>query len=179
MPKTENDFPLNSKQVMALLQLALSTYHEQAGKSLNAGAPLASCVMLGATVEAVLTVVTCLLYDDAVKTGKAPKQGEKTKDLLDWSFYELLDVAKAANWLPKRLTLDKRLDRAHVKTVPTDTIRKVRNLVHPARYLKERSGKEYTVEEVHTLYATCHAAYDCLVNQIRVRYPHLGAFKSF
>jgi hypothetical protein len=47
--------------------------------------------------------------------------------------------------------LEGRLDFRAVKTpVQSDTIRKVRNLVHPARYLKERAG-EYTPEELRTL----------------------------
>ena len=130
--------------------------------------------MLGAAAEAILTMVTCLLYDDALKTGRAPQQ-----HLLKWSFYELLDVAKEAKWLPEELTLAGKLDfRAVKRPVRTDTIRQVRNLVHPARYLKDRGGKEYTVEELRVLYATCHAVYDCLINNICEQYPQFAYFKS-
>jgi hypothetical protein len=183
MPKTEADSPLTLAQVQELLQIALNTYHEQAGLCMNAKAPLASCIMLGATVEAVLTAVTCLLFEEALRTGKAPKytkgvrKGE-TLDLLDWKFFQLLDVAKAAKWLPENLYLEERLDRRGVKgPVAIDTIRKVRNLVHPALYLKDRKGKEYTLEELLTLYATCHAAYDCLVKKLYERFPKLPAKK--
>jgi hypothetical protein len=61
--------------------------------------------MIGATLEAILTSVVCLLYDEAVKTGKAPK-----KPLLKWDLGDLLTVAKAAKWLPEELHLDKQLD---------------------------------------------------------------------
>jgi hypothetical protein len=111
---------------------------------------------------------------EAVKTGKAPK-----KPLLKWDLGDLLTVAKAAKWLSEDLHLDKRLDPLGIRTVPTDTIRQVRNFVHPARYFRERAGKPYTVEEVRTLYAACHAAYDCVINQIRARYPNLPSFKLF
>jgi hypothetical protein len=177
MAKTETDLPLTSAQVDALLQIALNTYHEQAGLCMNAKAPLASCIMVGATLEAVLTAVTCLLFDEALRTGKAPKfkkgpRKGQTLDLLEWKFFHLLDVAKEAKWLPEELHLDEKIDKRPVKIpVPTDTIREVRNLVHPARYLKDREGKEYTHEELVTLYVTCHAAYDCLIKKLYELYP--------
>jgi hypothetical protein len=55
-----------------------------------------------------------LLYDEALKTGKAPKykaghqRAGEIQDLLDWQFQHLLDVAKKAKWLPRELSLDKR-----------------------------------------------------------------------
>jgi hypothetical protein len=184
MPKTETDFPLTMTQVNALLQLALRTYHTQADQCFSMNAPVAGCIMAGATVEAVLTAVTCLLFDEALKTGKIPKykhgkrKGEN-QDLLDWQFSHLLKVAKKAKWLPKQLTLDETLDRRIVKSpVPTNSIRQVRHLVHPALYLKNRSGKEYTLDELQTLYATCQAAYDCLIKELCRRYPNLPSVKS-
>jgi|SRR5271165_791798 len=176
---TEDDFPLSAEEVKGLLQLATQTYQKQAHACLQANAPLASCVMAGATVEAILSAVTCLLYDEALQTGKAPQKKGKTKKLLEWSFFELLDVAKEAKWLPEELTLDAKVDFRSIKTpVKTDSIREVRNLVHPARYLKDGSGKEYTHGELSTLQATCHAAYDCLINTICDRFPQFAYFKS-
>jgi hypothetical protein len=138
--------------------------------------------MVGAALEAVLTSVTAFLYEDALKTGEAPKYGRRdkrkgeTKDLLEWSFYELLAVAKKANWIPGELELEQSLDPRTVKNpVPTDSIRKLRNLVHPARYLQDRAGKEYTPEDLRVLYATCHAAYgfvqQSLIKHIQQSHP--------
>jgi hypothetical protein len=133
--------------------------------------------MAGAALEAVLTSVTAFLYEDALKTQKAPKEKGKTKHLLKWSFYELLDVAKEAKWIPEELKLEESLDPRTVKhPVRTDTIREVRNLVHPARYLQDRSGKEYTEEELRLLYATCHTVYgfvqNILIEHIRKLHPN-------
>jgi hypothetical protein len=175
MPKTEANSPLTKAQVDELLHLANHTYQDQVNLCSDAKAYLASCIMLGATVEAMLTAVTCLLFEEAIQTGKAPKykKGE-TKDLLDWTFFELLDVAKEAKWLPQRLKLDERWDRRAVKTpVRTDTIREIRNLVHPARYLQDRSGKEYTLEELFTLYITYHAVYIRLLKKVYMHYLDL------
>ena len=165
-------------EVITLLKLAVNIYHEQSKRSRDAGAPLAACVMVGATLEAVLISVTNLLYDAAIKTGEAPKNGKKIKRLSDWTFFELLKVAKAAEWLPNELRREPSLDRFNVRTVPTDTIREVRNLIHPARYWKERGGHQYTDQEVHTLYVACHTAYTHLIDELRLRYPHLPTFRS-
>src|ERR1700737_3807710 len=77
------------------------------------------------------------------------------------SFYQFLDVATEAKWLPATLILDKNLlvGCTVENPVKTETIRKVRNLVHPARYLRDRHGKEYTAEDLRILYDTCHAVY--------------------
>jgi hypothetical protein len=170
----KDDPPLSPQQVVDLCQLAL-TYHDQSTKSYHAGAPLASCVMIGATLEAILTAVVCMLYDEALKTREAPSK----KPLLKWDLGDLLKVAKAAKWLPKELQLDPRLDPLGIQTVPTDSIREIRNFVHPARHFTERVENPYTVEEVRTLYAACHAAYDCVIIQIHARFPDLPSFKSF
>jgi hypothetical protein len=83
MPEmTDNYPPMTSTEVVTLLKLARDTYHEQSKRSRGAGAPLAACVMIGATLEGVLISVTNLLYDAAIKTGKAPKNGKKIKSLI-------------------------------------------------------------------------------------------------
>jgi hypothetical protein len=68
--------------------------------------------------------------------------------------------------------------RALKDPVPTEKIREVRNLVHPGRYLRERGGKEITQEELDTLYATCHAAYDYLGQKLTAKYPSLPPIKT-
>jgi hypothetical protein len=74
MPKTEADFPLTKAQVVALSQLAVNTYQKQAHLCYDANAPLAGCIMAGAAVEAILSTVTCLLFEETLQTGKAPKR---------------------------------------------------------------------------------------------------------
>lgn len=175
-----DDPPLTLEQVKQLVELATKTYQKQSTVCLNAKAPLASCILAGAAVEAILIAVTRVLYDEAIQTGKEPKYTKgkrkgKTKDLLEWQFFELLEVASKAKWIPIELKLDEKVDlRTNNIPVRTDTIREARNLVHPARYMKDRKGKEYTHEELSTLRATCHAVYDCLEKKLYERHPNLA-----
>jgi hypothetical protein len=161
------------------MAMIVRMYHAQAELCVRANAPLASCIMVGASVEAMLTIIALIFFEKAIQTGNAPKYSKgkrkgETKELLDWKFFELLDVAKKLKWLPEELEPEHSMDPRPVKTpVRTDTIREVRNLVHPARYLKDRKGKEYTHEELRTLYATCHAVYTCLENKIYQAFPEL------
>jgi hypothetical protein len=172
MPKTETDLQLTPAEAYELLRLAFTTYRKQAHHCYIFNAPLAGCIMAGAAVEAVLTAVTCMRYDEALKTGKAPKcvwgkrRGEP-KELLNWNFLQLLNVAKHAKWLPEELTLAEHLDSREVKTpVRTDSIRAISELMHPARYLKNKSGGIFSIDELHILYATCNAALDVLQREI-------------
>ena len=178
MPQAEVDPPLTMPQLQGL-SAAAKMYQRQAHLCVTTNAHLAGCVMLGATVEAILTAIACIFFGEAIHTGKAPKHSKgklkgETRELLEWSFFDLLDVAKAAKWLPEELKPEPSLDPRTTKTpVRIDTIREVRNLVHPARYLKDRKGKEYTLEELRVLYATCHAVYTCLETQIYRGFPEL------
>jgi hypothetical protein len=77
MPNAENGTPLTVEETNELLRLAAEIYQKQADRCFNAGAFLAGCIMAGAAVEAILMAVTCFLYDDAVKAGKAPRRKGK------------------------------------------------------------------------------------------------------
>jgi hypothetical protein len=176
MPKTEADFPLDSAAAFELLRLA-TIYHEQANACRKEGARLASCLMLGATVEAMLIAVINLFSDEVRPVAIEKKLN--LEELLRWDFGKLLDVVKAAKLLPEKLNLHPKMDPRPVKDpVPTDKIREVRNLVHPGRYLRERGGKKITPEELDTLYATCHAAYDYLGKKINAQYPNTPAIRT-
>jgi hypothetical protein len=67
MQKTEADFPLNPMQTFELLKLA-QAYHDQAISCRNVGARMASFVILGATLEAMLIAVANLFCDEVRKT---------------------------------------------------------------------------------------------------------------
>jgi len=97
MPKTEADFPLDGMVAFELLRLA-SIYHEQANACRKEGAPLASCVMLGATVEAMLIVLINLFRHEARPVAIEKKL--KLEDLLRWDFGRLFGAVQRAILAP-------------------------------------------------------------------------------
>ena len=89
------------------------------------------------------------------------------KDLLRWDLNQLLEIAMAAGWLPKQLSIQPEMDCREARTpVYTDSIREARNLVHPGRLVRNRPGKEISQAELAILYGTCHAAYSRLSDSV-------------
>jgi hypothetical protein len=78
-------------------------------------------------------------------TGEIPLDKGKPKPLLDWQLVELLRVARAANWLPAALNPndDWNSRKARIGDY-AEVVRIVRNLAHPARYLKDHHGRSVT-----------------------------------
>jgi hypothetical protein len=90
--------------------------------------------------------------------------------LLKWNFNELLDVAYNAGWLPAAAATNdpeelKKIDLASFGHV----VRRVRNLVHAAKYLKEMKGKDVTPAFLRSCFKISLGAYDCLVKALAGR----------
>jgi len=113
-------------------------YWKEALRCEEAKAYLAGCVMLGSALETILILMISLYDDEADRTGKAPLYKGKPKPLLKWDLIELIAVAKAAGWLPAGMELGDDWDwkKARVGDF-AEVVRMVRNLAHPARYLKD------------------------------------------
>ena len=114
-------------------------YWREAERCEEAKAYLAGCVMLGSALEALLVLMVNCYCDEAALTGLVPVRAGKPTPLLDWNLGELLRVAKAANWLPAGLIVDK--DEWNTRKAKVgdyaEVARMVRNLAHPGRYRKE------------------------------------------
>ena len=120
-------------------------YWKEAIRCEEAKAYLAGCVMLGSALETVLILMIDVHSLEAENTGKVPNSNGKPKPLLKWDLAELLTVAKAAGWLPTALDLndDWNWRRAKVGDY-AELVRMMRNLAHPARYLKDHHGRRVT-----------------------------------
>jgi hypothetical protein len=113
-------------------------YWKEAERCEEANAYLAGCVMLGSALENILILMISVYEKDADHTGMVPLQKGKPKPILKWDLGELLAVAKAAGWLPAALKLgeDWNSRKARVGDY-AEVARMMRNLAHPARYLKD------------------------------------------
>src|SRR5580704_5684325 len=110
-----------------------------------ADAYLPACIMLGSALETLLLVFAGRFSEEALSTEAAKKYKLHEKHVLKWNFNELLDVAYNAGWLPAAAATNdpeelKKIDLASFGHV----VRRVRNLVHAAKYLKEMKGKDVT-----------------------------------
>jgi len=102
-----------------------------------------------------------------LSTQKGSRKGQ-IKDLLHWKLSELLGAAKDRGWIPNEIQPHGGMDPRETKTpVSVDMIAKVRNLVHPARYLRERKGKAFESKELWLLYATCWSVSTCVQEKRR------------
>lgn len=114
-------------------------YWREAVRCEKAKAYLAGCIMLGSALEALLVLTVNCYDEDALITGRAPTKKGQPKPLLDWDLAHLLNVAKAAKWLPSGLDENEvnwQSRKAKVGDI-AEIVRALRNLVHPGRYRKE------------------------------------------
>ncbi len=112
---------------------------------------LASCIMLGAAIEGYLVLLISTFTEQAFQTPTGKKR--KNKNLLKWDLGELIDVARELSWLPSQILPHPLVDTREVKdTASTDSIRKLRNLIHPGRLVKTRGGTTITKQELDTLH---------------------------
>jgi hypothetical protein len=144
-----SDFTLDDDFHNEILRLS-RTYYQQAEKCHDNGAFLAGCVMIGAALEATLLAFANCFPEDVLV-----------------SSLELLAVAKDRNWLPSGLSLDDEWDAAKAKIGDyAEVVRRVRNLVHPARYAKEMPRKRITKQYLESSFNIMHIATQHLENKI-------------
>jgi len=135
---------LTDEQERELWRLS-RVYWQEALRCEKAKAYLAGCVTLGSALETLLILMINCFSVEAEQTGQIPLKKGKPKPLLAWDLAELLKVAKAAKWLPAALSQndDWNSRKARIGDY-AEVVRMVRNLAHPARYLKDHYGKRVT-----------------------------------
>lgn len=117
-------------------------YRREARRAASAKAYLAACIMIGSTVETALVCLVHLYWADIPPNAQLPSRHGKTRHVLDWSLADLSRIAVLAGWLPANAD-DWNSKEARIG----DWIRwvhRVRNLVHPARYLADHPRRRIT-----------------------------------
>jgi hypothetical protein len=104
--------------------------------------------MEASSFECILILMCDLYHKEAINTPTGQKLANKS--VLKWTFADLLAIAREANWTPAALptyVIYNEQKRYRKKTAIGDYLRRVhklRNLVHPARYLQDHHGKRIT-----------------------------------
>lgn len=115
-----------------------------------AGAPLASVVLMGSILEALLLSKVTLAPSEAGRSTFAPK--DKSGSLLkfhEWKLTHLIDVAVDCRWL--------KLDRGKF----SHALRESRNVVHP--YQQATSGADFDEATCRTCWQVLNAAVEDLL----------------
>ena len=119
------------------------SYLEEAKKCYDNDCYIASLIMYGAALEAILLSL-CFCYQDQARRAikqlslqkiiknRLKRSGKKRGMLLELSFEDLIKIAEYLNWLP----LKDRVDQDSLVEDYVRLVKEVRNLVHPARWLK-------------------------------------------
>jgi|SRR6266540_1542482 hypothetical protein len=129
------------------LRTLSGVYWKEALKCEEAKAFLAGSVMLGSALEALLILMVNCYPEEAERTRLVPMTKGVKRPLLQWNLADLLNVAKAANWLPSGLTLGGDWSGRKAKVGDhAEVVRMVRNMVHPARYVADHYRSRITAK---------------------------------
>jgi hypothetical protein len=137
---------ITEEQFDDLLRLA-RLYLREARRAENAKAYLASCVMYGSALEAELIGMVHLYPEDIPSTAPLPMRGKHIKNVLEWNLDQLIRVASVAGWLPAGLDVPESWNHRKAKIGDYSRwLKAVRNLVHPARYVRDHPKKRITAK---------------------------------
>ena len=113
---------------------ALAFWKNEYQKCADAGAYLASVVLLGAMLEATLLLAIKKNPKDVNQCAAAPKRNGGVKPFDEWTMSEMIDVARACKWI----SVDAKLF-GH-------GLRNYRNFIHPGELEKNESPDKGVVE---------------------------------
>jgi hypothetical protein len=88
---------------------AMGSYGFELDRRQNAGAHLAACIMLAATLEGQLVICVCRFPEEAERALKRLQETNqfdrklKLNSVLEWDLGQLLKVAREAQWLPSQI----------------------------------------------------------------------------
>jgi len=142
-------------------------YRDEAAKCAEAEACLAGCVLLASALEASLLAMTRCFPEEVEEFVKSSDAKEFSRPPKDWGLSQLLLVAKGLGWLPNSKDESARFDprRAQVGDL-VEVVRMVRNLIHPAIYLREYPGEPLSWKALEVSFGILDAACSCLAAKI-------------
>jgi hypothetical protein len=133
-------------------------YHGEAEKCASARAYYAACIMIGAAFEAMLLQALSLFEDEVVEAVRnLPRRPRGPIDR--WNLDELIKVAIILGWRPPRRGPD--LAEPGIGEL-ADLLRRLRNLSHAGRHLRELDEAPLKVGDYRAAYAIFESAGDWL-----------------
>jgi hypothetical protein len=147
-----------SDEKFQALTKIIEHYHREAEKCASARAYYAACIMIGAAFEAMLLQVLSLFEDEVVEAVRSLPR--KPRGPIDrWNLDELIKVAVILGWRPPRRGPD--LVEPGIGEL-ADLLRRLRNLSHAGRHLRELDEAPLKVGVYRAAYAIFDSARDWL-----------------
>ena len=148
----------------AVLRDIILQYEADAKRSADAGSYSAAVTLLGAAIEGVLLLRCLRSKRKAASVASLLPKGLRPSlpdNPTAWRFETLIEVCRAAGWLPPISTSIGEVDPSGLAHI----LRQMRNLVHPARRVRERPWSEVH----HDDYLDAQAIYMILASTMRGR----------
>src|SRR5258708_2652205 len=179
---TENNFMATVKRRRSLtprradeLDRLARFYVLEGRRCAKSKAYLAGCIMHASSIECTFMRMCDLYYKEAINTPTAQKKKLVNKPVLEWTFAELLAIAREAKWTPATLPANviyNEQKRYRKKSAIGDYLRRVnslRNRVHHPGYLKNHHSRRITKTYYDDAEEVCQIARNWIVHQIHVR----------
>lgn len=143
-----------------------TTYHREAERCLKAKAYFAATVMQMSVLEAALQAMSSMYIDEVKKTAVYQKKKFKRKRdrALEFSFYQLINIARELNWFPPKIITvwGKRTDLAGF----VHEARQMRNLLHPAIRASQRNPLNFSKGTWNVIYEIFEVANSWLIHRV-------------
>lgn len=142
-------------------------YRDEAAKCAEAEACLGGCVFLASALEASLLAMTRCFPEEVAHFVESTSTRGLSRPPKDWGLSQLLLVARGLGWLPNSENEDARLDPTKAKVGDlVDVVRVVRNLIHPAIYLREYPGEQLDWKALEVSFRILDASCSCLAAKL-------------
>ncbi len=142
-------------------------YRDEAAKCAEAEACLAGCVLLASALEASLLAMTRCFPEEVQSFIASSNAREFSRPPKDWGLSQLLLVARGLGWLPNSRDERAKYDpnKAQVGDL-VDVVRMVRNLIHPAIYMREYPGEPLSWKALEVSFGILDASCSCLAAKL-------------
>jgi hypothetical protein len=144
-------------------------YRDEAERCKAGGAYLASCVLLASALEAaLLAMVECFSQEVAAFANRSSAR-ELSRPRSEWGLSQLLLVARNLGWLPSNRRGKRQVETGAAQVGDyVEVVRVIRNLIHPAIYLREYPGEAITEKHLDISYKVLEVACECLSDRLDV-----------
>ena len=124
--------------------------------------------LASALEAALLAMVECFSQEVAAFANRSSAR-ELSRPRSEWGLSQLLLVARNLGWLPSNRRGKRQVETGAAQVGDyVEVVRVIRNLIHPAIYLREYPGEAITEKHLDISYKVLEVACECLSDRLDV-----------